>query len=1105
MTSSDINIEDINSNLDYTSNNLYVRLVSESDDLNSNINNSSNNLYNFMSSRSITLNSDIDTFSNSLYNFVSSEVDDLNSNLNDTSNALYSIITSESSVLNSSINTSSNNIYSNIELEFYDLNSNFDVSSNDKYDIIVSKSLELTTNIDTTSNNLYSIILSESINLNSNIDYTSNSLYGILSSTSDSVNGLIEPKVDTAQNILNVLLISSNGFNDEIPIRYYHDMISIDSNIYIYGGYNGVIRLNDLYKINTDLYPDHPDYSKPITLNGVNKILPRSSHTMTSIDNDIYIFGGYNGSSKFNDLYKIDTTTFDVTEITTNGFGGEISGRYEHSMTSIDNDIYIFGGYDGSYLNDLYKIDTRLSSDDPKYSTPITLSGFDGKILTGFGHSMTSVGSNIYIFGGRNSESNHNSLYKINTITYQVTEITSNGFGGEISARYEHGMISIDKDIYIFGGYSGLSRLNDLYKIDTTLSYGNDNYIIPITTNGFFNKIINRGNYGITSIGNDIYIFGGRGYFGLDVFTLNDFYKISKTLVYDNVHLNIEETLILSENILSYIVDNSKLRDHSKNITKLNVILYNEITMLTINLNDLQESITEIEIVVKNNDSRSTFDIELNGFREILTITIINEKHGGGGFFLRNEANNTVILHEINKNVNDIETITIDTQRDNYTFNSNINDDSEKIQGLPREVNLIINEIIYSDLPSGTGLTIDFDQIPSVDVLNVFVNSNIYGGYGARGLYGYYTNNYLHYGGNGGNAITITGVNNSMICYIYIKNKNMLKGGGGGGGSGINPSNAGGNGAYYDETQEKTPNWNTDTDNGGNGGGFNQPGESFAGQEEVSIDGSPENIKVINETYLGGSPGERVSNTSGATVIIIDEDDTNTDVINFTGQHRTIVKLTNPLSRYGYIVSATDEYYKKKNKKSIDIIESLPIVELSKTIKDKKVFGVISDKVEVNVKIENHYETSINSIGEGAIWVCDINGNLENGDYITSSVIPGVGMKQDDDLLHNYTVGKITMDCDFNPEYVEVKRIKTEKESLMFKDNKDNKDNLESSELIEELVYDDDNNIMYEYRYMLKYIRLNGDIIDKLTYEIELSSNLEVYKMAFVGCTYHCG
>ncbi len=55
----------------------------------------------------------------------------------------------------------------------------------------------------------------------------------------------------------------------------------------------------------------------------------------------------------------------------------------------------------------------------------------------------------------------------------------------------------------------------------------------------------------------------------------------------------------------------------------------------------------------------------------------------------------------------------------------------------------------------------------------------------------------------------------------------------------------------------------------------------------------------------------------------------------------------------------------------------------------------------------------INSVGEGGIWVCNSNGNIENGDYITSSDYLGYGEKQDDDLLHNYTVGKSTIDCNF--------------------------------------------------------------------------------------------
>jgi hypothetical protein len=45
--------------------------------------------------------------------------------------------------------------------------------------------------------------------------------------------------------------------------------------------------------------------------------------------------------------------------------------------------------------------------------------------------------------------------------------------------------------------------------------------------------------------------------------------------------------------------------------------------------------------------------------------------------------------------------------------------------------------------------------------------------------------------------------------------------------------------------------------------------------------------------------------------------------------------------------------------------------------------------------------------------VINSNGNIENGDYITSSDYLGYREKQDDDLLHNYTVGKATIDCNF--------------------------------------------------------------------------------------------
>ena len=37
----------------------------------------------------------------------------------------------------------------------------------------------------------------------------------------------------------------------------------------------------------------------------------------------------------------------------------------------------------------------------------------------------------------------------------------------------------------------------------------------------------------------------------------------------------------------------------------------------------------------------------------------------------------------------------------------------------------------------------------------------------------------------------------------------------------------------------------------------------------------------------------------------------------------------------------------------------------------------------------------VNSVGEGAIWVCNKGvDNIQNGDYITSSTVVGYGVKQ---------------------------------------------------------------------------------------------------------------
>jgi hypothetical protein len=104
-----------------------------------------------------------------------------------------------------------------------------------------------------------------------------------------------------------------------------------------------------------------------------------------------------------------------------------------------------------------------------------------------------------------------------------------------------------------------------------------------------------------------------------------------------------------------------------------------------------------------------------------------------------------------------------------------------------------------------------------------------------------------------------------------------------------------------------------------------------------------------------------------------------------------------------------DEWYSTIDKDGITIEDAVPVVRLSRQRKDKRVFGVFGGLRSTN----NKDRLIVNSVGEGGITVANTNGNIENGDYIQSSDLLGYGEKQDDDLLHNYTIAKATIDCNF--------------------------------------------------------------------------------------------
>ena len=86
-------------------------------------------------------------------------------------------------------------------------------------------------------------------------------------------------------------------------------------------------------------------------------------------------------------------------------------------------------------------------------------------------------------------------------------------------------------------------------------------------------------------------------------------------------------------------------------------------------------------------------------------------------------------------------------------------------------------------------------------------------------------------------------------------------------------------------------------------------------------------------------------------------------------------------------------------------------VEPSRKAYDKAVFGVYAGKHENK---ENTH--TIYALGDGQILVTGEGGDIEAGDYLTTSNKEGYAMKQDDDFLHSYSVAKALENVDWERE-----------------------------------------------------------------------------------------
>ena len=264
------------------------------------------------------------------------------------------------------------------------------------------------------------------------------------------------------------------------------------------------------------------------------------------------------------------------------------------------------------------------------------------------------------------------------------------------------------------------------------------------------------------------------------------------------------------------------------------------------------------------------------------------------------------------------------------------------------------------------------------------------------------------------------------------------------------------------------------------------------------------------------------------------------------------------LDRYVYISGgpAGENPYGQfiRGQNALSINDALPLVSLASTVYDKRVFGVLSPDVfetspsmlpltytQKKRLVEcGDVRMQVNAMGDGCIWVTDINGSFLSGDLITSSTIPEYGQLQTGDLplvFQAYTVTKITCDCDFStlqqPQY----RVMIDEQGLNVLDGNGQLQWIQNSVTImvdpitglpsastslpvmgldgtisepiptqtQELNLVPLTNYLTESKYKMRWLRSDGTQLTKAEYDLDKSQGVPVYKVAFVWCTYYSG
>ena len=125
--------------------------------------------------------------------------------------------------------------------------------------------------------------------------------------------------------------------------------------LYFFGGYQRKIGhyFNDLFYFDLDGSKWTNISDNASTPSDVPS--PRTDHTVVLFEGSIYVFGGYDGKSRFNDLFKCKLRGVKHKWKRIDAEGTIPLNRFGHAAVVVNNSMFVIGGWNGhDTMDDIY-------------------------------------------------------------------------------------------------------------------------------------------------------------------------------------------------------------------------------------------------------------------------------------------------------------------------------------------------------------------------------------------------------------------------------------------------------------------------------------------------------------------------------------------------------------------------------------------------------------------------------------------------------------------------------------------------------------------------------------------------------------------------------